>query len=122
MKRVKLPAREPVKDPLSRTSLLQDLQIHSAVYWTKFYKCDFSSFLSLIFRIRKGYPTEASLVAEVLPTFLEDFFSPQDVMNKVIGEFLSNQQPHPQLMATIVYRVNTKILVIFKQTIFVTIA
>ncbi|XP_071827308.1 huntingtin-like isoform X2 [Apostichopus japonicus] len=61
---------------------------------------------SILFdRIRKGYPTEASLVAEVLPTFLEDFFSPQDVMNKVIGEFLSNQQPHPQLMATIVYRV-----------------
>jgi hypothetical protein len=26
-------------------------------------------------------------------------------MNKVIGEFLSNQQPYPQFMATVVYKV-----------------
>ncbi|EPQ20418.1 Huntingtin [Myotis brandtii] len=28
-----------------------------------------------------------------------------DVMNKVIGEFLSSQQPYPQFMATVVYKV-----------------
>lgn len=45
------------------------------------------------------------MVARVLPQFLDDFFPPQDVMNKVIGEFLSSQQPYPQLMATVVYQV-----------------
>lgn len=28
-------------------------------------------------------------------------------MNKVIGEFLSNQQPYPQFMATVVYKVGS---------------
>ena len=41
----------------------------------------------------------------VLPQFLDDFFPPQDVMNKVIGEFLSSPQPYPQFMATVVYQV-----------------
>lgn len=45
------------------------------------------------------------MVARILPQFLDDFFPPQDVMNKVIGEFLSNQQPYPQFMATVVYKV-----------------
>jgi len=36
-----------------------------------------------------------------------DFFPPQDVMNKVIAEFLSCQQPHPELMADVVFRVRT---------------
>lgn len=45
------------------------------------------------------------MVARILPQFLDDFFPPQDVMNKVIGEFLSNQQPYPQFMATVVYQV-----------------
>ena len=56
-------------------------------------------------RIRKGFPCEARVVARVLPQFLDDFFPPQDVMNKVIGEFLSSQQPYPQFMATVVYQV-----------------
>jgi len=34
-----------------------------------------------------------------------DFFPPQDVMNKVIAEFLSCQQPHPELMANVVFQV-----------------
>lgn len=46
------------------------------------------------------------MVARILPQFLDDFFPPQDVMNKVIGEFLSNQQPYPQFMATVVYKVS----------------
>lgn len=45
------------------------------------------------------------MAARILPQFLDDFFPPQDVMNKVIGEFLSNQQPYPQFMATVVYKV-----------------
>ncbi|TSK22541.1 Huntingtin [Bagarius yarrelli] len=62
--------------------------------------------VSVLFdRIRKGFPYEARVVARILPQFLDDFFPPQDVMNKVIGEFLSNQQPYPQFMATVVYKV-----------------
>ncbi|XP_043918860.1 huntingtin isoform X2 [Protopterus annectens] len=62
--------------------------------------------VSVLFdRIRKGFPSEARIVARILPQFLDDFFPPQDVMNKVIGEFLSNQQPYPQLMARVVYKV-----------------
>ncbi|XP_052497673.1 huntingtin [Budorcas taxicolor] len=62
--------------------------------------------VSVLFdRIRKGFPCEARVVARVLPQFLDDFFPPQDVMNKVIGEFLSSQQPYPQLMAAVVYQV-----------------
>ncbi|XP_054855013.1 huntingtin isoform X2 [Eublepharis macularius] len=62
--------------------------------------------VSVLFdRVRKGFPFEARVVARILPQFLDDFFPPQDVMNKVIGEFLSNQQPYPQFMATVVYKV-----------------
>ncbi|XP_010770173.1 huntingtin [Notothenia coriiceps] len=64
--------------------------------------------VSVLFdRIRKGLPSEARVVARILPQFLDDFFPPQDVMNKVIGEFLSNQQPYPQFMATVVYKVSS---------------
>ncbi|XP_075946777.1 huntingtin isoform X3 [Anarhichas minor] len=62
--------------------------------------------VSVLFdRIRKGLPSEARVVSRILPQFLDDFFPPQDVMNKVIGEFLSNQQPYPQFMAAVVYKV-----------------
>ncbi|KAM8804110.1 huntingtin [Rhynchonycteris naso] len=62
--------------------------------------------VSVLFdRVRKGLPCEARVVARILPQFLDDFFPPQDVMNKVIGEFLSSQQPYPQCMATVVYKV-----------------
>ena len=60
-------------------------------------------------RIRKGFPYEARVITRVLPTFLVDFFPPQDIMNKVIGEFLSSQQPHPQLMATVVFKVSNNL-------------
>nr|XP_006822985.1 PREDICTED: huntingtin [Saccoglossus kowalevskii] len=60
-------------------------------------------------RIRKGFPSEARVIARILPTFLIDFFPPQDIMNKVIGEFLSSQQPHPQLMARVVFKVFSKL-------------
>ncbi|XP_012667730.2 huntingtin [Otolemur garnettii] len=62
--------------------------------------------VSVLFdRVRKGSPCEARVVARILPQFLADFFPAQDVMNKVIGEFLSNQQPYPQFMATVVSKV-----------------
>ncbi|XP_042325579.1 huntingtin [Sceloporus undulatus] len=62
--------------------------------------------VSVLFdRVRKGFPFEARVVTRILPQFLDDFFPPQDVMNKVIGEFLSNQQPYPQFMASVVYKV-----------------
>lgn len=61
-------------------------------------------------RIRKGLPSEARVVSRILPQFLDDFFPPQDVMNKVIGEFLSNQQPYPQFMATVVYKVSSRLI------------
>ena len=62
-------------------------------------------FYSWFFRIKKGYPYEARVIARVLPAFLADFFPPQDIMNKVIGEFLSSQQPYPQLIAKVVFQV-----------------
>ena len=58
-------------------------------------------------RIRKGVPSEAKVVARVLPPLLLDFFPAQEIMNKVIGEFLSSQQPHPELMAQVLFKVNT---------------
>ncbi|XP_070613102.1 huntingtin isoform X1 [Erythrolamprus reginae] len=62
--------------------------------------------VSVLFdRVRKGFPFEARVVTLILPQFLDDFFPPQDVMNKVIGEFLSNQQPYPQFMAKVLYKV-----------------
>uniref|UniRef100_A0A670ZHB4 Huntingtin n=1 Tax=Pseudonaja textilis TaxID=8673 RepID=A0A670ZHB4_PSETE len=62
--------------------------------------------ISVLFdRVRKGFPFEARVVTRILPQFLDDFFPPQDVMNKVIGEFLSNQQPYPQFMAKVLYKV-----------------
>jgi len=36
---------------------------------------------------------------------LRDFFSPSDILTKVIGEFLSPQQPHPRLMSGVVFQV-----------------
>lgn len=56
-------------------------------------------------RIKKGYPYEAEVIAEILPIFLMDFFPMSDIMNKVIGEFISNQQPHPHLLAHVVFQV-----------------
>jgi len=46
-------------------------------------------------------------VARVLPPLLLDFFPAQEIMNKVIGEFLSSQQPHPELMAQVLFKVRT---------------
>ncbi|XP_046851179.1 huntingtin-like, partial [Xenia sp. Carnegie-2017] len=60
---------------------------------------------ALFDRIRKGFRSEARLVSEILPIVLCDFFPPDEVMNKVIGEFVSSQQPHPELMASVLFKV-----------------
>ena len=75
-----------------------------------------SLFFFSLTRIKKGYPYEARVIARVLPAFLADFFPPQDIMNKVIGEFLSSQQPYPQLIAKVVFQVKS-IFLFYKRTV-----
>ena len=36
---------------------------------------------------------------------MADLFAAQDIMNKVIGEFLTEQQSHPTLMARMLFEV-----------------
>lgn len=63
--------------------------------------------ISAIFeRIKKGYVHEVEILSYVLPNILDDFFSPSDVLTKVIGEFLSPQQPHPKLLSKVVFQVS----------------
>nr|XP_023020492.1 huntingtin [Leptinotarsa decemlineata] len=62
--------------------------------------------ISAIFeRIKKGYVHEVEILCSVLPDILNDFFSPSDILTKVIGEFLSSQQPHPKLLSKVVFQV-----------------
>ena len=56
-------------------------------------------------RIRKGTASEAALVSKVLPSMLLDFLPVQEVMNKIFSEFLSSQQPHPELIAQVAFEV-----------------
>lgn len=56
-------------------------------------------------RIKRGYPFEAEVISKILPGFLSEFFPAQDILNKVIGEFLSNQQPYPQFLAAVLFKV-----------------
>ncbi|XP_066998979.2 huntingtin [Anabrus simplex] len=60
---------------------------------------------ALFDRIKKGYPFEVELLCGVLPNLLTDFFPPSEILTKVIGEFLSPQQPHPRLLAAVVFQV-----------------
>lgn len=65
--------------------------------------------ISAIFeRIKKGYVHEVEILCYMLPNILDDFFSPSDVLTKVIGEFLSPQQPHPKLLSKVVFQVRIK--------------
>ncbi|XP_076265784.1 huntingtin isoform X2 [Rhynchophorus ferrugineus] len=62
--------------------------------------------LSAIFeRIKRSYAIEVEVLCSVLPLILKDFFSPSDILTKVIGEFLSPQQPHLKLMSGVVFQV-----------------
>lgn len=57
-------------------------------------------------RLKFCGPDEAARLVSVLPALLVDFFPEQDVLNKVIAEFLSNQQLYPQLLAQLVFDVS----------------
>lgn len=62
--------------------------------------------VSAIFdKIKKGYPLEVELLCAVLPTILNDFFPPSDILTKVISEFLSPQQRYPKLLSRVVFQV-----------------
>ena len=65
-------------------------------------------------RIKKGYAKDARIMARVLPRVLDDFFPAQDVMNKVIAEFISTLQPFPDLIAQVVHQVQILFLICFK--------
>nr|NP_001342356.1 huntingtin [Ciona intestinalis] len=67
--------------------------------------------VTLLFeRIRKGYPHEARVMSKVLPSMLDDFFPAQDIMNKIIAEFISTLQPFPASVAQILYEVFQSLL------------
>lgn len=56
-------------------------------------------------KIRKGHPMEVEVLCTVLSGVLGDFFPPSEILTKVIGEFLSPQQPHPRLLSAVVFKV-----------------
>ncbi|XP_057330586.1 huntingtin [Microplitis mediator] len=56
-------------------------------------------------RIKRGYPGEVKILCYVLTEILEDFFPPFEILTKVISEFLSPQQPHQKLIASIVSKI-----------------
>lgn len=63
--------------------------------------------ISAIFdRIKKGFPFEVEILCAVLPDILNDFFPSSDILTKVLGEFLSPQQPHPKLLSRVVFKVS----------------
>ncbi|XP_011641684.1 huntingtin isoform X2 [Pogonomyrmex barbatus] len=65
--------------------------------------------ISAIFdKIRKGHPMEVEVLCTVLSCLLGDFFPPSEILTKVIGEFLSPQQPHPRLLSAVVFKVCEK--------------
>ena len=56
-------------------------------------------------RLKVCCPHEAKVISSALPSLLVDFFPTQDILNKVIGEFVSSQQLYPHLLANIVFAV-----------------
>lgn len=56
-------------------------------------------------RIKRGYPMEVEILCSVLSGVLADFFPLSQILTKVIGEFLSPQQPHPRLLSGVVFKV-----------------
>ncbi|XP_039275419.1 huntingtin isoform X2 [Nilaparvata lugens] len=60
---------------------------------------------TLFNRIKRAYPVEAECVCTVLPFLLGDFFPAAKILSKVIGEFLAPTQPHPRLLAPVVFKV-----------------
>ncbi|CAG9862370.1 unnamed protein product [Phyllotreta striolata] len=85
---------------------LQSVQTQSNVPTSPEHLVQTIETISAIFeRIKKGYVCEVELLCAVLPNVLDDFFTPADILTKVIGEFLSSQQPHPKLLSKVVFQV-----------------
>ncbi|GJQ87772.1 hypothetical protein Trydic_g18631, partial [Trypoxylus dichotomus] len=62
--------------------------------------------ISIVFdRIKKGLPFQVEVLCRVLPDVINDFFSPADILTKVVGEYLSPQQKYPALLGRIVFEV-----------------
>ncbi|XP_018335128.1 huntingtin-like [Agrilus planipennis] len=62
--------------------------------------------VSIIFdHIKKGFPFQVQILCSILPDILNYFFTPADILTKVLGEFLSQQQPHPKLLSSVVFKV-----------------
>lgn len=55
-------------------------------------------------RLKKSYPDEAEVIADVINYVLKDFNAP-DVLTKVIQEFLSTNQPHLKLLSGLLFKV-----------------
>lgn len=55
---------------------------------------------------------ESLIISKLVPSTLTDFFPPQDSLNKVIGELLSNvhNQLHPNLLAQVIFDTFDKFL------------
>lgn len=67
--------------------------------------------ISAIFEhIKRGPTFEVEILCYVLPDILNDFFAPADILTKVIGEFLSPQQPHTKLLSRVVFQVSIILL------------
>ncbi|KAK0095114.1 hypothetical protein PV326_009203, partial [Microctonus aethiopoides] len=56
-------------------------------------------------RIKRGHSRDAKILCVILSEILGDFFPPFETLTKVIGEFLSPQQPHQQLISGVVFKV-----------------
>lgn len=62
--------------------------------------------IGLLFdKLKTGFPFKSRLLVRILPTLMDNFFSTQDMMNKVIGKFASGLHPQPELIARVLYRV-----------------
>uniref|UniRef100_A0A2P2I646 Huntingtin-like n=1 Tax=Hirondellea gigas TaxID=1518452 RepID=A0A2P2I646_9CRUS len=62
--------------------------------------------LGIVFeRIKTGYSYEAWLLAGLLSTCLLDLLPANQVLNKVIMEYISSQQPYPHLLAATLFQV-----------------
>jgi huntingtin len=56
-------------------------------------------------RLKVCGANEAYTLASIIPNMLYDFFPTQDILNKIIGEFLSSQHFYPQNSALIIFKV-----------------
>ncbi|RWS31040.1 huntingtin-like protein [Leptotrombidium deliense] len=62
--------------------------------------------IAVIFdRLKVCTPNEASIICAVIPALLCDFFPTQDVLNKIIGEFISSQQVNRKYLSSIIFQV-----------------